>query len=80
MKGIIKKIGVINEDSTYNTIGDAHHVEFEALPIIGDRFYVQEAGRPTWSTSGVQMIKKLDANHYRLETYHSVYELTLVTL
>ena len=78
MKGIITKVEATNPESEYNSVGDEHLVEFEALPLINERFVLHEEGRPLWSTSGVQMIKKEDANHYLINTYYSVYRLTLI--
>lgn len=80
MKGIITKVECIDEASDFNSIGVDHHVEFDTLPVLRERFLVFEKERglheSNWATSTVHKVEVLNEKSTVITTTNSLYILT----
>lgn len=73
---MITKVEVLDETSTFNSVGEDHYIEFEILPVLRARFYVRENDNE-WSTSVVTSLQVMNDNTTVITTLYSIYILTI---
>ncbi len=77
IKAIITKVEVLDEVSDYNTVGEAHQVEFEDLPVLRERFIVNENDKGIWATSVITQLQVISEKTTAITTTYSIYVLTV---